>query len=87
MTVDISRVFKANVKAIRVSLNDSNETATAALNEELFGASSKKKTKSNISAPFTIPETRKIASQVAKEARNIVIIFFNLCQFYLLLFI
>lgn len=79
MTVDISKVFKANVKAIRVSLNDSSETtsssATAAINEELFGGS-KKKTKL-ITSASTVPETRKIASQVAQEARNIVNIYFK----------
>ena len=38
MTVDISRVFKANVKAIRVSLNNNDSTNEAAiLNEELLG--------------------------------------------------
>ncbi len=70
MTVDISKVFKANVKAIRTSLNDSNEVRSDALNEQLLGkkiiANKNKKSES---------EARKIVSQVAKEARNIVIIF------------
>jgi hypothetical protein len=70
MTVDISKVFKANVKAIRTSLNDSNEVRSDALNEQLLGkkiiANKNKKSES---------EARKIVSQVAKEARNIVIFF------------
>jgi hypothetical protein len=72
MTVDISKVFKANVKAIRTSLNDSNEVRSDALNEQLLGKQIIANTNKNRKSES---EARKIVSQVAKEARNIVIIF------------
>lgn len=70
MTVDISRVFKANVKAIRVSLNDSTDIKSDALNEQLLGRKiNTKQEKKNADS-----EARKIASQVVREAKHIVII-------------
>lgn len=41
MAIDISKVFNANVKAIRMSLNDGTSKADI-LNEELFGKKKKK---------------------------------------------
>jgi len=68
MTVDISRVFKANVKAIRVSLNDSTEIKSDALNEQLLGRKiNTKQEKKNADS-----EARKIASQVVREAKHII---------------
>lgn len=70
MTVDISRVFKANVKAIRVSLNDSTDIKSDALNEQLLGRKiNTKQEKKNADS-----EARKIVSQVVREAKHIVII-------------
>ena len=61
MTVDISKVFKANVKAIRISLPES-PSKSQLLNEELLGKSKTKSNKSN--------EAQTIS--IAKESRQIV---------------
>lgn len=71
MTVDISKVFKANVKAIRVSLNESPDLKQNALNEEL-GLLRKEKKESQNKKNGDADLTRSIASKVAREARTIV---------------
>lgn len=71
MTVDISKVFKANVKAIRVSLNESPDLKQNALNEEL-GLLRKEKKESQNKKNGDADLTRSIASKVAREARTII---------------
>lgn len=62
MPVDITKVFKANIKAIRVSLADSDDR-TEQLNEELFGKSKKK---------IEREKANSLTASVAKESRLIV---------------
>ncbi len=63
MPVDITKIFKANVKAIRISLSDSDDK-TELLNEELFGKSKKKIEKD---------KENQLTTTIAKESRLIVI--------------
>jgi hypothetical protein len=63
MPVDITKIFKANVKAIRISLSDSDDK-TELLNEELFGKSKKKIEKD---------KENQLTTTIAKESRFIVI--------------
>lgn len=67
MAIDISKVFKANVKAIRMHLSDGTDKSDI-LNEEILNSNKKR---SNV-------QSKKEPSYL-KEARNIVInkLFFN----------
>ncbi len=67
MPADISKVFKASVKAIRISLEDS-QNKTDLLNEELLGRS-KQKTEQH--ARNKNPAER-LTSSKTKELRSIV---------------
>lgn len=62
MPVDITKIFKANIKAIRISLSDSDDR-TDQLNEELFGKSKKK---------LEREKANSLTASVAKESRLIV---------------
>ena len=48
MAIDISKVFKANVKAIRMNISDGNDKSDI-LNEQLLKPTNKKKTNDSIS--------------------------------------
>jgi hypothetical protein len=61
MAIDISKVFKANVKAIRMHLSDGTDKSDI-LNEEILNSNKKR---SNV-------QSKKEPSYL-KEARNIVI--------------
>jgi hypothetical protein len=67
MAIDISKVFKANVKAIRMSLSDGSNNADI-LNEQLLkaGKNSNKTT-----------TTKHPNDTISKQAKNIVIFFFQ----------
>ena len=67
MPADISKIFKASVKAIRMSLADSQDK-TDLLNEELLGKS-KRKTEQKAKSKNS---TEKLTSSIAKELRSIV---------------
>lgn len=60
MAIDISKVFNANVKAIRMSLNDGTSKADI-LNEELFGKK-KKKNQNNTNSNSLIKKAGLIVS-------------------------
>lgn len=62
MSVDISKIFKANVKALRISINEADDR-TELLNEELFGKSKRKSEKA---------KAENQASSIAKESRQII---------------
>ena len=64
MTVDISKVFKANVKALRINSGD-DRTKIDALNEELLNKKRLKKEKET--------EVKIVTKQVVTEANCIVI--------------
>lgn len=64
MPVDISKVFKANVKAIRISLTDADDK-NELLNEELFGKSKRRIEKKK-------NESENQLGSIAKELRSIV---------------
>lgn len=64
MSVDISKIFKASVKAVRLNLPDTDDRNDL-LNEELFG-----KSKSKLLKKTTSPDVN--TSSIAKESRLIV---------------
>lgn len=64
MPVDISKVFKANVKAIRISLTDADDK-NELLNEELFGKSKRRIEKKK-------NESENQLGSIAKELRSII---------------
>ena len=72
MSVDISKVFKASVKAVRLGLPDSDDKNDL-LNEELFG-----KSKSKLLKKKTSPD---LTSSIAKDSRQIVNYFFVSSKF------
>ena len=66
MAVDISKIFKANVKAIRMGAGDHDNKETETLNDDLLGTN--KSAKSKAKTATTTPDT----TWIAKEARSIV---------------
>jgi hypothetical protein len=66
MPADISKVFKASVKAVRMSLEDSQEKNDL-LNEELLGKKRKTEQQTKSKNP-----AEKLTSAIAKELRSIV---------------
>lgn len=61
MAVDISKVFKSNIKAIRMNQSDGSEDKENILNEELL----KKNNKKNQNKTTT-------TTSISKDAKNIV---------------
>ena len=59
MAVDISKVFKSNIKAIRMNQSDGSEDKENILNEELLKKNNKK-------------NQNKTTTSIAKDAKNIV---------------
>lgn len=70
MAIDISKVFKANVKAIRMHLSDGSDKSEI-LNEEIMNTSKKKKSPSTNAGAGS-----KNSHSFAKEASQIVTNFF-----------
>ncbi len=66
MPADISKVFKASVKAVRMSLEDSQEKNDL-LNEALLGKKRKTEQQTKSKNP-----AEKLTSSIAKELRAIV---------------
>ncbi len=66
MPADISKVFKASVKAVRMSLEDTQEKNDL-LNEELLGKKRKTEQQTKSKNP-----AEKLTSAIAKELRSIV---------------
>lgn len=64
MSLDITKIFKANVKAIRITLTDSDDR-NELLNEELLGSSKRKAVKNKTSID-------QQTSSIAKESRLVI---------------